>query len=373
MKNSIKLLIAIILIVGGIFYIQSFSSQPIIQLPSQNLNTGTTSISTPDAKAMKYQKAPELKGIAGYINTDNISIASLKGKVVIVDFWTYSCINCIRTIPYLNDWYAKYKDQGLVIVGVHTPEFGFEKIYDNVKMAVEKFGIKYPVVQDNDYQTWNAYRNSYWPRKYIIDADGYIRFDHIGEGGYEETEKVIQSLLEERMNEMKINSTVSTNISTPNNVIPVDFYQQITPELYLGYGKSQTQIGNIEIRIPDKETNFTLPSFINSNVPSLGGTWKDSSEYIELTSASGVVELKYSAKAVNIVAGGNSTLHLQLDGKDLTLGNKGWDVNLINSQSYSTINDTRLYNLVFDDNYYTKTLKIEVNGTGFKLYTFTFG
>lgn len=140
----------------------------------------------------QFKLAPELTGISGYINTadgQKLTLADLKGKVVIVDFWTYSCINCIRTIPYLNAWYDKYADKGLVIVGVHSPEFEFEKNYDNVKTAVEKFGIKYPVVQDNDKGTWNAYQNRYWPHKYLIDDEGYIRYDHIGEGGYADTEK----------------------------------------------------------------------------------------------------------------------------------------------------------------------------------------
>jgi thiol-disulfide isomerase/thioredoxin len=138
-----------------------------------------------------------LAGISGYINThDGFRLSEIVGKkVVLVDFWTYSCINCQRTQPYLNAWYKKYKDAGLEIVGVHTPEFAFEKDRANVVAAVEKFGITYPVVQDNDYQTWGTYGNRYWPRKYLIDIDGYIVYDHIGEGGYEETEEKIQELL----------------------------------------------------------------------------------------------------------------------------------------------------------------------------------
>lgn len=364
-----KLLIAVIIIAAAIFYLQGFSAQSNFQIPTPSGN----SLLNSSGKSQKFTKAPELAGIAGYINTGNITLASLRGKVVIVDFWTYSCINCIRTISYMNAWYDKYKSQGLEIIGVHTPEFSFEKDYTNVKMAVEKFGIKYPVVQDNDYQTWNAYGNNYWPQKYIIDADGYIRYVHIGEGGYDETEVAIQQLLKERMAELNISGTVSSNVTAPSNSIPVDFNQQITPELYLGYGKDQTPIGNLEQRIPGMDTNFALPQFSNANVPSLGGVWKDGSEYIQLTSATGTVELKYSGRAVNIVAGGNATLHLTLDGKDLTSANSGSDATFVGNQSYAVTNDTRLYNLVFDDNYYTKTLRIEVNGSGFKLYTFTFG
>ena len=146
----------------------------------------------------QFKKAPEFAGITGDINTKQLNLSDLRGKVVLIDFWTYSCINCIRTIPYLVDWDEKYSDKGLVIVGIHTPEFEFEKDIHNVQAAVKKFGIKYPVLQDNDKDTWNAFENRYWPRKYIVDSEGYIRYDHIGEGGYQETEKVIQNLLAER-------------------------------------------------------------------------------------------------------------------------------------------------------------------------------
>jgi len=133
-----------------------------------------------------FVKAPELTGIDSYINTVNnqpVKLSDLNGKVVLLDFWTYTCINCIRTIPYLNDWYDRYSDQGFVIVGVHSPEFDFEKNLENVQDAVKEFGIKYPVVLDSEHKTWDAYSNNYWPRHYLIDSPGYIRDDHIGEGG----------------------------------------------------------------------------------------------------------------------------------------------------------------------------------------------
>ncbi len=187
-----------------------------------------------------FQKAPELQGIVSYLNTDGIRLSDLNGKVVLIDFWTYSCINCIRTLPYLKEWHSKYSDKGLEIIGVHTPEFEFEKDYDNVKMAVEKYGIKYPVVLDNDYKTWNAYKNQFWPRKYLIDANGFIRYDHIGEGAYEETEKKIQELLAE------MGSKVDQEISKPQNVIDVNPIKVNTPELYLGYKFARASLGNSE-------------------------------------------------------------------------------------------------------------------------------
>jgi thiol-disulfide isomerase/thioredoxin len=146
----------------------------------------------------QFKKAPEFTGISGFINTPvPIKLSDLKGKVVLVHFWTYTCINCIHTIPHLNDWYQKYSNKGLVIVGVQTPEFSDEKNIDNVKTAVNKFQIKYPVILDNNYASWNAYGNNYWPRDYVVDNQGYIRYNHIGEGDYNQTEQMIQSLLAE--------------------------------------------------------------------------------------------------------------------------------------------------------------------------------
>jgi cytochrome c biogenesis protein CcdA/thiol-disulfide isomerase/thioredoxin len=150
-------------------------------------------------KEQFYPRYNEIVDPSGFVNTDPITIGELIGdKVVLIDFWTYSCINCQRTLPYLTSWYEKYRDTGLEIVGIHTPEFAFEKNTDNVIEAANKFGITYPIVLDNDYATWGAYKNQYWPHKYLIDIDGFIVYDHIGEGAYEETEAKIQELLEER-------------------------------------------------------------------------------------------------------------------------------------------------------------------------------
>ena len=157
----------------------------------------------------QFKKAPEFTQVTGYINTNPLKISDLKGKVVLVHFWTYTCINCIHTIPHLNDWYKKYSDKGFVIASVHTPEFEFEKDVDNLKEAVKGFLIKYPVIQDNNYGTWNAYGNRYWPRDYLLDNEGYIRYDHIGEGGYIETENMFQSLLAEPGPNTNANLTVT--------------------------------------------------------------------------------------------------------------------------------------------------------------------
>ncbi|HZC88937.1 MAG TPA: redoxin domain-containing protein, partial [Nitrososphaera sp.] len=265
----------------------------------------------------QFKLAPDLSKISGYINTNPIKISDLKGKVVLIDFWTYSCINCIRTIPYLNAWYEKYADKGLVIVGVHTPEFEFEKNYDNVKAAVEKFGIKYPVVQDNDKGTWEAYQNRYWPHKYIVDDEGYIRYDHIGEGGYADTEKVIQSLLAEHAASKGANITIDKSVSNPQNGQSVDFGKINTPELYFGYQYARASLGNLEGFKPDQVVKYTIPTDANNLTPNaiyLEGEWKNNADSMVLQSDSGRIMLIYSAKAANIVAGGHGQVQVSEDG-----------------------------------------------------------
>ena len=146
----------------------------------------------------QFKKAPEFTDTTGYINTPtSIKLANQKGKVILVHFWTYTCINCIHTIPHLNEVYQKYSNRGLVIIGVQTPEFNDEKNIDNVKLAVQNFQIKYPIILDNNYVNWNTYGNNYWPRDYLVDNQGLIRYNHIGEGDYAQTEQMIKSLLDE--------------------------------------------------------------------------------------------------------------------------------------------------------------------------------
>jgi thiol-disulfide isomerase/thioredoxin len=320
----------------------------------------------------QFKLAPELAKISGYINTDPVTIEDLKDKVVLVDFWTYSCINCIRTIPYLNAWHEKYADDGLVIVGVHTPEFEFEKNYDNVKAAVEKFEIKYPVVQDNDRGAWRAYENRYWPHKYLVDNEGYIRYDHIGEGEYAETEKVIQSLLAERAAYMGANVTFDQSTSSPENAQSVNFGRIGTPELYFGYQFARVPLGNPEGFKPDQVVTYTIPenSTIALNRIYLDGEWKNNADHMELQSETGRIVLSYSAKAINIVAGGSGELHISEDGSDLTGSTRGQDVS---EEGTVAIDGQKLYNLAMHDEYGKHQIVIDAAGKGFEIYTFTFG
>ena len=328
----------------------------------------------------QFRKAPEFMGISGYINTPPLTLKDLKGKVVLVDFWTYSCINCIRTLPYLVDWNAKYSDKGLVIVGVHTPEFEFEKNTENVKAAVQKFGIKYPVFQDNDKGTWNAYENSYWPRKYIIDSEGYIRYDHIGEGGYSETEKVIQTLLAERaalngVHTLSFNSSSQSAPPPPTNAESVDFSRVNSPELYFGYQYAGDVLGSPEGFRPDRVVNYSIPSSdLRANVIYLQGDWKNNPDNLELAGDSGKIALAYSAKSVNIVAGGSGQASVSEDGiksvRDDSTNSTGSD---IGSGGQLIIDGQRLYNIAKHQDYGNHFIVLDVKGKGFQAYTFTFG
>jgi len=356
--------------------------------------------------APEFEKTGE--SIININNNNNgqqpLTMADLKGKVVLVNFWTYSCINVLRTLPHIIDWNTKYGgDKGLVIVGVHTPEFGFEKKTDFVKTSLQKYGIKYPVIQDNDYKIWNAYGNNYWPRMYLIDDKGVIRYDKSGEGEYNQTEKVIQSLLDERNSNKEIknavmNSTIfplynkksqsnnSTN-NNNNNVIsnflkqPVDFSKIKTPELYFGNQGSNSAIGNSEgVFEPGQIVTYNLPSSISNsslqpNTIYLEGKWKNNHDNVELQSDTGRIVLIYSAKAVNLVAGGTGQGIVHEDDSLLSNSSKGVDTANKNDSQF-VIDYPRLYNIVnhqsYDDENF-HSLVIDVKGKGFQAYVFTFG
>lgn len=352
-ENPILLIVMVILVAGGILFLmngKATNSGIETVAPNASMLDNSTSF-TP------YPLAPELSGIAGYINApQGFTLADVKGKVVIVDFWTYSCINCIRTQPYLNAWYEKYHEQGLEIIGVHAPEFEFEKKLENVQAAVEKAGVKYPVVLDNDMLTWRAYQNHYWPHKYLVDADGRIRYDHIGEGGYAETEAEIQKLLKERDETLALTEMVSDDVlaETP----PADFSKIQTPEIYLGYQFARAPLGNAEGFSPENVSEYSIPDSFPPNVATLEGMWLSKPDYMELVSDDGAVALTYTAKNVNIVASGEAEVLVEIDQKI--------------TETFQT-NEEKLYSAVKGTDYSTHTLLLDVRGKGFRLYTFTFG
>jgi len=373
MKTELKtaLVMGIILLVaigGASAYFSSLEPQMQNQLDKsiQTQSKETSKILNIDKSRLK--KAPELIGIAGYINTTPEELkAAMKDKVILYDFWTYSCINCIRTLPYITAWNSKYADKGLLIIGIHSPEFEFEKDFNNVQTAVKQYNITYPVVQDNEMKTWKAFDNRYWPRKYITDSEGYIRYDHIGEGGYIETEKIIQDLLQER------SKLLGLNIVSAQPLVDLEEHQftaEQTPELYFGYNfaLSRNYLGNPEGFKPDKVVTYSLPEKLSLNNFYLEGQWQNFDDKMKLISENGKIVLPYFAQSVNIVAANESELQILLDGKHLTTENEGTDVK---NGSVHILNN-KLYNLVSSKEADQHTLTI-VAKQGFEIYTFTFG
>jgi len=333
----------------------------------------------------QFTQAPEFAQISGYINTPNnnpVTVSSLKGKVVLLYIWTYTCINSIRPMPYIDDWNQKYSKNGLVIVGVHSPEFQFEKNYTNVKDAVQRFGITYPVVLDSEHGTWNAYGNNYWPRFYLIDSQGYIRYDHIGEGDYDQIEKSIQSLLAERAaltgaKEISFDANPTAPIK-PGSLYYVDLNQKTTPEIYIGYKTTRTPLGNPEGFRPDQTVSYSIPSTTSfkPHVVYLRGEWKNNPDSMELQSETGQIVLVYYGKSVNIIAGGNGRGVVfndkEKEGAASTPPNNSLGEDLSSDGSFR-IDGQRLYNLAIHDNYTGHSIVIDVKGKGFQFYTLTFG
>ena len=336
--------------------------------------TAETEYLSPKEKAKKYELAKEITTPDGFINTDGkpVTIGEFIGKkVVLLDIWTYSCINCQRTTPYLNAWYEKYKDKGFVIIGLHTPEFEFEKVYQNVLEATKRMGIKFPVVLDNDFSTWSAYQNRFWPRKYLIDIDGYIVYDHIGEGAYEYTEQKIQEALKERAmvlgNQVVINEEIT--FLSKNDV------QAASPETYFG-AKRNEYLANGNPGSAGVQS-FVEPATFQRNKLYLSGSWDIMGEYAE---ASGIgtnkIIYKYLAKSVYLVAGSSfKSIEAEVtrDGKPVDESVKGEDVFYKNGRSYIKVQENRLYKVVEDISAGEHLLQFIISEPGLQAFAFTFG
>ena len=314
-----------------------------------------------EQKAAEFNLAPEISSPDGFINTDgrSITLGEFRGKsVVLLDIWTYSCINCQRTIPYLNEWYKKYKDQGLVIIGLHTPEFSFEKVQKNVEEAVKNFGIRYPVVLDNDFSTWNAYGNQYWPRKYLVDIDGYIVYDHAGEGEYAQTERRIQQALTERNARFNIKTSTLQSIADPSGKIAVEANKVNSPEIYFGSARNN-YLANGKRGISGLQT-LTIPTDTMANQLYLGGTWNFASEYAEPEGEGGTVVFKYNAQNVYMVASSTeeAAVEIYLDGK---------------LEDTVSVRDEKLYQIIQGAGYGEHTIMLKLKNPGPRIFTFTFG
>ena len=283
---------------------------------------------------------------------------------MLIDFWTYSCINCQRTQPYLNKWYDKYKDDGFVIIGAHAPEFAFEKVPANVRQAVKEANIKYPVALDNDFATWNAYKNQFWPAKYLIDKDGQVRYTHFGEGNYDETEGAIQTLLKEGGHK------ITDNIDKNNGAVPVQKGQ--TPETYLSYERGERFANTDQFKM-DQTVKYTLLDKLKEHGWSLGGDWNVGAKESVADSDTSVLRVKFTAKEVYLVMNGPSdkTITLKLNGQQVSSGtNGGSDVDT-NGQVH--LNGARLYRLIKLSRF-TKDQVLDITvPRGTTINAFTFG
>jgi cytochrome c biogenesis protein CcdA/thiol-disulfide isomerase/thioredoxin len=300
------------------------------------------------SKLQDFGQAPDFAGISQWVNSKPLTLASLRGKVVLIDFWTYSCVNCIRTLPYVKRWYDTYRDAGLVVVGVHTPEFAFEHVPGNVEDAVRSFGIDYPVALDNDYGTWNAWGNRYWPAEYYIDRQGHVRYAHFGEGDYAGTEKVIRTLLAEKNLPAPVSGSISDE--TPQGLL--------TPETYLGTDRLSSLVGSPVVE--GREATYTIPKVVPLNDVAYGGRWLVGGERI-VAGAGARLRLSYHARNVYLVLGkgeSEGVVHVAVDGKPVKT---------------VTVDGDRLYTLVARSGPAADHTLDLTFSPGIEAYAFTFG
>lgn len=315
-----------------------------------------TNITSTDASVLNVSPtlAPEFQGLTNWINSSPLTLSQLKGKVVLVDFWTYSCINCIRTLPFVENWYTTYKDKGLVVIGVNTPEFAFEHVPSNVANAVKKFGLTYPVALDNNYSTWNAYNNTSWPADYLIDKNGQVRYVSLGEGDYDTTEKAIQELV-----------GVNVPITASTYKVPITANQ--SPETYFGTNREQNYTGNPGLA---NGINTYGSKSLQANTWTLSGSWQVASESITSNSSSSTLSYEFSAKDVYVVAsvpeGESSTIKVGLGNN--TKDQFGPDA----ADGSAVITNSRLYHIVALPQTADSVVTLTVP-KGVSLYTFTFG
>lgn len=344
----------IILSVGLMIYNDSFSAESI---PSTEANTKSTQSNLINGVANPYA-APKIAGITAWINSEPLVLAQLKGKVVLIDFWTYSCINCIRTLPYIKDWYEKYHNKGLVIIGIHAPEFDFEKNLDNVKKGVAKFGIKYPVALDNNFETWQNFNNRFWPAHFLINREGVVVYEHFGEGEYDVTENNIRLLL-----------GLGNTVNTENNNHNVSSNQ--TPETYLGYARADRYTSPESIT-HDSAASYTFPKTLSENSWALSGKWSVNAQDVVSIDKKSAIKIHFNGKKVFVVMG-NSTgkaiqVNLLLNGESV-VNEKGKDV----KDSSIRVQDHALYEAIVLPHTGSGILELIASDPGLEVYTFTFG
>lgn len=315
--------------------------------------------------------APPLNGVTQWLNSPPLTGEMLRGKVVLVDFWTYSCINCLRTLPYLKAWDEKYRDQGLVIIGVHAPEFTFEKDQRNVEQAIRELGIAYPVAMDNQFAIWNAYKNQYWPAHYLIDANGKIRHQHFGEGAYQETEQMIRTLLMEANQNLAL-SEQTVQVAGAGATAAAGAAER-SPETYLGYAR-QENLASPETVKPDQPARYSAPRVLKLNQWALSGTWQLSKEFAVLQAPGGAISFHFRGRDLHLVLGSHSgrsvRFKVTLDG-GAPSEDRGVD---IDAAGNGMIDKQRLYQLIRQSGQIKdRTFRIEFQEPGAEAFAFTFG
>jgi thiol-disulfide isomerase/thioredoxin len=312
-------------------------------------------------------KPPGLSDARGWINSQPLTAGDLKGKVVVYDFWTYSCVNCVRTLPHLRAWYDRYKSDGLVVVGVHSPEFDFEKNHSNVRAAVKRLKVDYPVALDDNMDIWNAFGNQYWPNKYVTDREGRLRFEHIGEGGYRETENVLRELLGVAKDAPRASAVNEGRVGKPAAADQV-----ITAETYLGTlrGVAGAQDGvhtypKVDGPLPDGSV-------------ALEGVWDASGEQITSRALGSSIVLGYRAREVNLVMATATsqpiTVVVELDGKPLPANERTPETKVdANGNTFVVVTASDLYRLVLGPAIEQHTLRLIAQGPGLEAFAFTFG
>jgi len=314
---------------------------------------------------------PPLDGAVQWLNSEPLTAEALKGKVVLVNFWTYSCINCIRTIPYERAWAERYKDQGLIVIGVHTPEFAFEKKVDNVKTAIGDFKIAYPVAVDSNFRLWRAFGNRYWPAQYLIDGKGHIRYHAFGEGGFDEVEHAIQDLLAEARDQKSETSLVVPD-AQGIHAAP-DPRDEKSFETYIGYRDASNFASNESMR-DDVAKHYTVGG-LRLNRWGLDGDWTVGAEQATLNQAGGGIAYRFSARDLHLILGSAEAdkpirFQVTIDGK-APGADHGAD---IDADGFGTITHTRLYQLVRQSGAVReRTFEIRFLEPGAQAFTFTFG
>ncbi|MFJ2365805.1 cytochrome c biogenesis protein DipZ [Pseudomonas sp. NPDC087697] len=315
---------------------------------------------------------PSLEGAVQWLNSPPLSAQALKGKVVLVDFWTYSCINCLRTLPYVKAWAEKYRDQGLVVIGVHAPEFAFERDVGNVTKAMKDLGITYPVAIDNDYKIWRAFNNEYWPAHYFADAQGRIRYHHFGEGNYAESERVIQQLLREAGAAKVADGLIDASAQGVQRA--PDMNEVRSPETYVGYQRSEHFVPEASLA-PDKVAAYSSPATLALNDWTLDGQWNVGSERAISAAPASRIVYRFHARDLHLVLGPGADgkpvrFKVMIDGKAPGDAH-GTDVAPDGSGS---VTEQRLYQLVRQPgDVADRTFSIEFLDPGVSAYAFTFG